>query len=911
MTDARGTLETSAGSLTLHRLQAAADEAGAELARLPHTVKILAEHLLRGAGGANPADAPHLLRWPEGDRREVPFMPGRVLMQDFTGVPAVVDLAAMRSAMARAGGDPARVEPVVPVDLIIDHSVQVDRFGSAGAYQANIEWEYRRNGERYALLRWAQQAFRGFRVVPPGMGICHQVNLEHLAQVVQVRDGVAFPDTLVGTDSHTPMVNGVSVLGWGVGGIEAEAAMLGQPMYLPWPTVVGVRMTGALPAGTTATDLVLTLTEMLRGHGVVGKFVEFFGAGLSSLTVEDRATLSNMCPEYGATASYFPVDHQTLRYLRDTGRGDAVEVVERYTKEQGLWRTDQDPDPVFSELLDLDLSSVEPSLAGPTRPQDRVALPRVWDSFVDTFRERMDHVNSRDIGRFLSEGGESAMGQPEPEVDTEERAGPEVVRGPPPDGLGHGSVVIAAITSCTNTSNPTVMLAAGLLAKKAVEAGLQARPWVKTSLAPGSRVVTDYLDQSGLQPYLDKLGFNLVGYGCTTCIGNSGPLPDDIAREVEDHDLAVVAVLSGNRNFEGRIHPQVRASYLGSPPLCVAYALAGRADLDLTTEPLGTDPDGNPVHLRDLWPSSEEVAEVLAGAISPDQFGEQYGRIWEGDEHWAALDSPTGPMYAWDPGSTYVQEPPFFGDVGTEPPAIGDIEGARVLVKVGDSITTDHISPAGAIKADSPAGTYLQEQGVTPRDFNSYGSRRGNHEVMMRGTFANVRLRNDLAPGTEGPWTEHLPDGERMTIYEAALRYAREDTPLLVLAGKEYGSGSSRDWAAKGPSLLGIRAAIAESFERIHRSNLIGMGVMPLQLKEGDTAASLGLDGRETYEVRGLSGGITPGQQATVVATRDDGSTVEFPVTVRADGATEVEILRHGGVLQMVLRHMLAGATPP
>jgi aconitate hydratase len=916
MEDANDTLRTADGEVAFHRLSAT----GADLPRLPHTVKILLENLLRRVGSRDVAEADvrALAGWPDRQEPEpaIAFMPSRVLMQDFTGVPAVVDLAAVRSAVARSGGDPASVNPHIPVDLVIDHSVQVDMFASPDAYTANVKWEYKRNGERYALLKWAQQAFDGFRVVPPGMGICHQVNLEHLGRVVRVNDGVAMPDTLVGTDSHTTMVNGLGVLGWGVGGIEAEAAMLGQPMFLPWPVVVGVKLTGALPVGTTATDLVLTLTEMLRTYGVVGKFVEFYGDGLSSLTVEDRATLSNMCPEYGATASFFPADHQTVKYLKNTGRGDVVDLVERYTKEQGLFRTDGDPDPVFSETLDLDLSAVVPSMAGPRRPQDRVALPGVWASFQDAFPE---------FGTAYGDGHDAAVAATFPasdptsdqdpgssgEREANQSAGgggsvlPEIRGGS--NGVDHGSVVIAAITSCTNTSNPSVMLAAGLLAKKAVEAGLQSKPWVKTSLAPGSRVVTDYLDRAGLQPYLDKLGFGLVGYGCTTCIGNSGPLPDDVAKQVDERDLAVVAVLSGNRNFEGRIHPQVRASYLASPPLCVAYALAGRVNVDLTTEPIGTDADGGDVFLKDLWPSADEVQAVLADAITPEQFEEEYGRIWAGDEHWAALEAPTGTVYDWDPDSTYVQEPPFFQDLSAELADPADVEDARVLVKVGDSITTDHISPAGSIKKDSPAGQYLVEHGVQPGEFNSYGARRGNHEVMMRGTFANVRLRNELAPDTEGPWTTHFPDGEQATIYDASLRYAEEGVPLVVLAGKEYGSGSSRDWAAKGPALLGVRAAIAESFERIHRSNLVGMGILPLQYAEGESAASLGLDGTETYSIRGLAGGITPKQTATVTATGGDGGAKEFEATVRIDGPAEVEYFRNGGILQMVLRQMLAG----
>ena len=899
---ARTRLETADGALDVYSLQWLTDTGVGEIHRLPHTVKILLENLLRRAGSPDVTDDDirALAAWP-GPARAIAFMPARVIMQDFTGVPAVVDLAAMRSAVARAGMDPSRVDPLVPVDLIIDHSVQVDLFRTPEAYAANIDWEYRRNGERYTLLRWAQQAFDGLRVVPPGAGICHQVNLEHLGQVVSVRDGVAFPDTLVGTDSHTTMINGLGVLGWGVGGIEAEAAMLGQPMFLPTPDVVGVQVLGALPSGTTATDLVLTLTQMLRERGVVGRFVEFFGPGLSTLTIADRATLSNMCPEYGATSAYFPVDDRTLEYLRFTGRGALLDRVERYTKEQGLFRTDGDPAPLFQETLDLDLSSVESSVAGPKRPQDRVPLPRVWDSFVAAFRDQQEPApKPTELGRFVAEGGR-------PNGEFDEPANLDVT----PDGDGvvrHGSVVIAAITSCTNTSNPSVMIGAGLLAKRAVEAGLDSRTWVKTSLAPGSRVVTDYLDRAGLTPYLEKLGFNLVGFGCTTCIGNSGPLPDDVAKTIDDGGLNVVAILSGNRNFEGRIHPQVRASYLASPPLVVAYALAGRIDFDPTTEPLGEGVEG-PVFLRDLWPSPQEIAEVIASSITDDQFLEEYARIWEGDERWKGLPTPEGPTYEWDPASTYVREPPFFTE-GT-PWRAGDaaaegalIQGARILVKVGDSITTDHISPAGSIKPDSPAGTYLQEHGVAPRDFNSYGARRGNHEVMMRGTFANVRLRNQLATGTEGPWTTHRPSDERMVIFDAAMRYRVEGVPLGVLAGKEYGSGSSRDWAAKGPALLGVRFVLAESFERIHRSNLVGMGVLPLQYRPGEGATAHGLTGRESYAVRGLEARITPGQDAVVQVTREDGSTDAFEVTVRIDAPSEATIFANGGILPLVLGEM-------
>jgi aconitate hydratase len=898
---ARSTLALAAGNVDIYRLAWLSEQGIGAVRGLPHTLKILLEDLLRRAGSRDVADADvaALAAWP-APALAIAFMPGRVLMQDFTGVPAVVDLAAMRSAVARAGADPARVNPHVPVDLIIDHSVQVDLFRSRDAYEANIDWEYRRNAERYALLRWAQQAFANVRVVPPGAGICHQVNLEHLGHVVATTDGLAFPDTLVGTDSHTTMVNGLGVLGWGVGGIEAEAAMLGQPIFLPQPLVLGVRVVGSLPAGTTATDLVLTLTQMLRAHGVVGTFVEFFGDGLSSLSVADRATLSNMCPEYGATSAYFPVDHETLRYLTFTGRGDLVDLVERYTKEQGLFRADGDPEPRFSEVVELDLAAMEPSVAGPKRPQDRVPLAEVWGSFVAAFRDRVEpDPRQSDVGRFEEEGGNVDV---EVDTDATTEPGAETPMSVDGDVVKHGSVVIAAITSCTNTSNPSVMLAAGLLAKKAVEAGLETRSWVKTSLAPGSRVVTDYLDSAGLTPYLEKLGFALVGYGCTTCIGNSGPLPERVAAAVDEGDLNVVAVLSGNRNFEGRIHPQVRASYLASPPLCVAYALAGSVEVDLTSEPLGMGTDG-PVFLRDIWPGPAEIASSMAAAITQEQFVREYAHIWDGDERWMSLPTPSGPVYAWDPASTYVQEPPFFREEEARP--IEDIEGARVLVRVGDSITTDHISPAGSIKADSPAGRYLQEHGVHPGEFNSYGARRGNHEVMMRGTFANIRLRNELAPGTEGSWTAHLPSGEVLSIFDAAERYRDEGVPLAVLAGKEYGSGSSRDWAAKGPALLGVRFVIAESYERIHRSNLVGMGVLPLQYLAGTSAASLGLTGLETYAVRELTGGIVPGEEVAVEAMAEDGRVISFPATLRVDGAAELDYLRAGGVLNLVLADML------
>ena len=908
---ARRSLAVAGGSVDLYRLGALEDAADARLDLIPMTVKILLENLLRLSGTefASEDDVSFLALWGQKplEDREFSFSPSRVILQDFTGVPAVVDLAAMRSAMQREGGDPGRVDPLVPVDLVIDHSVQVDAFASDRAFSINVGREYERNHERYSLLRWAQQAFNGFRVVPPGMGIVHQVNLEHLATVVRTLDGVAVPDTLVGTDSHTTMINGLGVLGWGVGGIEAEAAMLGQPLPLVTPKVVGFKFTGTLKTGVTATDLVLTVTEMLRAHGVVGKFVEFFGAGLSSLTVADRATLSNMSPEYGATAGLFPIDDQTLAYLRLTGRPeDTVDLVERYAKEQGMFRTDETPDPSFTETLELDLTTVEPSLAGPRRPQDRVALGGAWDSFKAVYADDLAGGNGGypvEIGRWLAEGGSSEQPHTPEHPDPNEET--DVVT---PDGtihLKHGSVVIAAITSCTNTSNPTVMLGAGILAKKAIQRGLASKPWVKTSMAPGSRVVTHYLDGAGLTEYLNRLGFQVVGYGCTTCIGNSGPLPEPIAQAIDEHDLAVVSVLSGNRNFEGRIHPQVKASYLGSPPLCVAYALAGTIEIDLTSEPLGHDFDGNPVYLHDLWPSQEEIGAAI-GSVRSELFTDEYARVFDGDEHWKGLPSPEGALYQWDPDSTYVREPPFFMDLGTEPEDPMDILGARTLALVGDSVTTDHISPAGSIPPSSPAGMYLIDHDVQPRDFNSYGSRRGNHEVMMRGTFANIRLRNILAGGKEGGWTAHLPDGEVMTIYDAAVAYSEGDTPLIVLAGKEYGSGSSRDWAAKGPRLQGVRAVIAESYERIHRSNLVGMGVLPLQFLPGENVASLGLSGTEIFDIVGVSEGLEPHKELTVVARAGDGGEVSFQVECRIDSEVELDYYHHGGVLQFVLRRMLA-----
>jgi aconitate hydratase len=867
---------------------------------LPMTVKVLLEGLLRlaEAGTTRDENVASLAAWPGPPAKdaELPFLPARVLMQDFTGVPAVVDLAAMRSAMKRAGKDAGKVDPLVPVDLIIDHSVQVDSFGFRDAYTRNIQKEIERNHERYALLRWAQQAFNNFSLVPPGMGICHQVNLEYIAKVVQVRDmgghKVAIPDTLMGTDSHTTMVNGLGVLGWGVGGIEAEAAILGQPAYLPTPVVVGVRFHGALPAGSTATDLVLTLTEMLRKHGVVEKFVEFCGDGLSSLSVPDRATLSNMCPEYGATSALFPVDAQTLRYLDVTGRSrEQIDLVERYTKEQGLFRRDGDPTPKFTELLELDLSKVEPSLAGPKRPQDRAPLPKVWESFTTAFGNG-PKPSTDALGRLADEGG-----------PVNGRAA-VAVAAKPAAKLENGCVVIAAITSCTNTSNPSVMVAAGLLAKKAVELGLEVRPYVKTSLAPGSRVVTDYLETAGLMKPLEKLGFFLVGYGCTTCIGNSGPLATpEIEAAVTAEDLSVVAVLSGNRNFESRIHPLVKASYLGSPPLVVAYALAGTVNIDLTKDPLGHTKDGKPVMLSELWPSQEEVNSVVQKCVQQDMFKREYSHIFEGDEHWKTMSAPTGPIFQWDDKSTYVKEPPYFEDFGPQPKRLTDIDGARVLAVLGDSVTTDHISPAGAIPVDSPAGKYLIERGVQRPDFNSFGARRGNHEVMVRGTLGNIRLRNKLVE-REGYWTRHMPDGTELTIFEASERYRSDGVPLIVVAGKEYGSGSSRDWAAKGPLLLGVRAVIAESFERIHRSNLVGMGILPLEFARGENLQSLGLTGRERYTIKGIDA-IKPGQQVEVEAVGDDGKKT-FRTHTRVDNDTEVGYLHHGGILPQVLRELIA-----
>jgi len=891
----------------------ALEKRGWNISRLPFALRILLENLLRREDGevVRAEDIEALAHWdPKAlPDREIAFMPARVLLQDFTGVPAVVDLAAMRDAMAVMGGDPKRINPLQPVELVIDHSVQVDEYGSAAAFLINAEKELERNRERYAFLRWGQTAFDNFNVVPPDTGIVHQVNLEYLARVVMdgLMDGEtwAYPDTLVGTDSHTTMINGLGVLGWGVGGIEAEAAMLGQPVSMLIPEVVGFRLSGELPEGATATDLVLRVTELLRKKGVVGKFVEFYGPGLANLPLADRATIANMAPEYGATCGIFPIDQVSLDYLRFSGRPDErVALVEAYSKEQGLFHTAASPEAEYSDTLSLDLGTVEPSLAGPRRPQDRVRLGDVKSSFLKEL-ETLAAASRKPrpgAGPGLQVAGGTASGTmvAEPEVRTEAEAA---------TALQHGSVVIAAITSCTNTSNPSVMVAAGLVAKKAVERGLEVKPWVKTSLAPGSKVVTEYLREAGLTPYLDQLKFNLVGYGCTTCIGNSGPLPTAISKTIEERDLVAVSVLSGNRNFEGRINSEVRANYLASPPLVVAYALAGRIDLDLLTEPLGTGKDGQPVYLKDIWPTRKEVEETVLRSLHSDMFRKEYADVFTGDEHWNGLNVPAGDTYAWDPDSTYVRHPPYFENMPAEPAPVEDVHGARVLAVFADSITTDHISPAGSIKAASPAGKYLQEHGVPPKDFNSYGARRGNHEVMVRGTFANVRIRNKMTPEIEGGFTTHLPSGEPMTIYDAAMKYQAVGVPTVVLAGKEYGTGSSRDWAAKGPRLQGVRAVIAESFERIHRSNLVGMGVAPLEFLPGESVQSLGLTGFETFEITGLAAGVTSGfeqgREVSVRATADTGKVTEFKARLRLDTPQEVQYYRHGGILHYVLRQLL------
>ncbi|MBZ5528760.1 MAG: aconitate hydratase AcnA [Acidobacteriia bacterium] len=874
-------LDVGARSFEIHRLESLEKQGLTQLDKLPFSLRILLENVLRIEDGrfVRPDDIKTLAAWKPGTpQKEIAFMPARVLLQDFTGVPAVVDLATMREAVVKMGGDPKRINPLFPAELVIDHSVQVDTFGTSASFATNANLEFERNVERYAFLRWGQKSFRNFQVVPPDTGICHQVNLEYLARVVCITPSgsrfMAYPDSLVGTDSHTTMVNCLGVFGWGVGGIEAEAAMLGQPFSMLIPEVVGFKLHGRLPEGATATDLVLTVTEMLRKMGVVGKFVEFFGSGLSSLTVTDRATIANMAPEYGATMGFFPVDAQTLDYLRFTGRSqDQIAVVEAYCKEQGLFRHDQTPDPAFSATLSLDLSTVEPTIAGPKRPQDRVPLVKAKSSF-----------------QKLIEGAPAKRVPVQTNGDKFE--------------LSSGAIVIAAITSCTNTSNPSLLIGAGLLAKKAVERGLSTKPWVKSSLAPGSKVVTDYLAAAGLTPYLDKLRFNLVGYGCTTCIGNSGPIADSIGAAIKDNGLIAAAVLSGNRNFEGRIHPLVRANYLASPALVVAYALAGSMDIDITTEPLGTDTAGKPVYLRDIWPTPQEIDATVRSSVTTEMFLKEYGEVFEGDARWKSMPTPEGDLYQWDAKSTYIKMPPYFENMPKNAPALADLRGARVLAMLADSVTTDHISPAGSIPADSPAGKYLVANGVKPADFNSYGARRGNHEVMVRGTFANIRLRNQLAPGTEGGWTLQLPAGEKTTIYDASVRYREQGVLLIVLAGKEYGSGSSRDWAAKGTALLGIRAVIAESYERIHRSNLIGMGVLPLEFKPGETRDSLGLTGHEVFEIEGIAS-LTPRKSLTVKARYADGKEKSFSVIARADTPEDVSYYQHGGILQYVLRQML------
>jgi aconitate hydratase len=916
---AKTTLETAAGKVTFYRIGQLAEHGVSDPSRLPFSIRVLLENLLRHCDGhlVTEEDVRALARWAPRDLpdREIPFMPARVILQDFTGVPAVVDLAAMRSAVKRLGGDPRRINPLVPADLVIDHSVQVDFFGTELAFHLNVEKEFERNRERYALLRWAQKAFRNCRVVPPGTGIVHQVNLEYLAKVVQTREVngevEAFPDTLVGTDSHTTMINALGVLGWGVGGIEAEAVMLGQPYDMRIPEVIGVRLTGRLPEGATATDLVLTITQLLRKKGVVDKFVEFFGPGLRALSLPDRATIANMAPEYGATCGFFPVDGETLAYLRGTGRDpDLVDLVERYTKAQGLFYDGQGPDPLYTDVVELDLGTIEPTLAGPRRPHDRVPLREVKRQFWESIASMLPSPNpaqAQAVGRLEGEGGVVA---PAPAATAAPSAPATWVS---LDGqtvaLGHGAVVIAAITSCTNTSNPSVMIGAGLLARNAVQRGLTVKPHVKTSLAPGSPVVVDYLRRAGLLPYLEALRFHLVGFGCTTCIGNSGPLPEPIAKAIREHNLVAVAVLSGNRNFEARIHPLVRANYLASPMLVVAYALAGRIDIDFEREPVGFDPNGQPVFLRDIWPSQEEIQGTIRESLDPEMFRARYARVFEGDERWRSLPVPEGDLYEWDPDSTYIQEPPFFREFSLEPPPLQDIRGARVLAVLGDTVTTDHISPAGSIPVNSPAGQYLISRGVQPADFNTYGARRGNHEVMIRGTFANIRLKNLLVPGTEGGYTVYHPTGERMTIYEAAMRYQEAGIPLIILAGKEYGSGSSRDWAAKGTALLGVKAVLAESFERIHRSNLVGMGVLPLQFRPGENRESLGLTGFEIYDIEGIAQGLRPRQEVIVRARRADGTEIAFPAIARLDTPVEVEYYRHGGILPAVLRRILQEAS--
>ncbi len=891
----KSSLQVAGKKYAYYNLQGIEEQGIGEVSKLPFSIKVLLEAAVRQFDGRaiTKEHVQQLANWTKGRdaNQEVPLMPARIVLQDFTGVPAVVDLAAMRIAMKRVGGDPKRINPLVPVDLVIDHSVMVDAFGTKDALDTNMNLEFERNEERYKFLRWAQTAFDNFRAVPPATGIVHQVNLEYLATVIASRevDGelVAFPDSLVGTDSHTTMINGLGVLGWGVGGIEAEAGMLGQPLYFVTPEVVGFKLTGTLAEGSTATDLALTVTQMLRKKGVVGKFVEFYGPGLSNISLADRATVANMAPEYGATMGFFPVDAETLNYLRQTGRSeDLIELVETYTKAQGLFRTDATPDPVFSETLELDLSTVVPSLAGPKRPQDRVELTAMKESFNNSIRTPIDK------GGFGLSDEKIAQEVPVTYANGEKAT------------LKTGSVVIAAITSCTNTSNPSVMLGAGILAKKAVEKGLTKPAYVKSSLAPGSRVVTQYLTDAGLIDSLDAIGFNVVGYGCTTCIGNSGPLPDETSKAIADNDLTVAAVLSGNRNFEGRIHALVKANYLASPPLVIAYALAGTVNIDLTKDPIGTGKDGQPVYLKDIWPTSKEISEAMSKAMNPALFRAEYEHVFSANKRWNEIATPAGDLYEWSESSTYIQEPPFFKDLAPEAGHIHEIKGAKTLALLGDSVTTDHISPAGNISPTSPAGLYLQANGVERKDFNSYGARRGSHDVMMRGTFANIRIRNQVAPGTEGGVTKYLPTGEVMSIYDASMKYQADNVPLVVIAGKEYGTGSSRDWAAKGTFLLGVKAVIAESFERIHRSNLVGMGVLPLQFVEGTSWKSLNIDGTETFDITGIDDNVQPGQTTKVKATRQDGSTFEFDVIVRLDSTVDVDYYRNGGILQTVLRQL-------
>ncbi len=880
------------------------------LNKFPFSIRVLLENILRNEDGRliTKEDVHKLSRYNAKSvgKEEIPYMPARVVLQDFTGVPAIVDLAAMRDAMNALGGDPDRINPIVRSDLVIDHSVQVDQFGTMDAFKYNVKKEYERNGERYSVLKWAQKSFHNFSAVPPGTGIVHQVNLEYLANVVMSKemDGktVAYPDTLVGTDSHTTMINGLSVMGWGVGGIEAEAVMLGQPYYMLMPEVVGVKLKGKLPEGATATDLVLVITEMLRSHGVVGKFVEYFGEGLGNLALPDRATIANMSPEYGATMGFFPIDDATLTYLQQTARSeDQVALVEKYAKEQNLFYMPGTPDPEYKAVLELDMSSVKPSLAGPKRPQDRIGLNEMKSVFYrdlgKVFGKNTPEEEYKARSRMQSEGG--AASDQDIQLPVNLFLGREEVE------LNHGSVVIAAITSCTNTSNPSVMIAAGLIAKKALDLGLMTRPWVKTSLAPGSRVVTDYLEQSGLLNALEAQRFNLVGYGCTTCIGNSGPLPEEISKAIDRGDLVAAAVLSGNRNFEGRIHPSVRANYLASPPLVVLYALAGRVDIDFEREPLGVGKDGRQVFLRDIWPSNSEVVETVRKSLKPEMFREKYSEVYDGDENWRAMNVKESKIYQWDAESTYIKNPPFFQGMSAEKPDVSDISGARVLALLGDSVTTDHISPAGTIPYHSPAGKYLTEHGIEVKDFNSFGSRRGNHEVMMRGTFGNIRIKNLLLDNVEGGYTHYFPSGEQMFIYDAAMKYVADKTPLIVIAGKEYGTGSSRDWAAKGTALLGVKAVLAESYERIHRSNLIGMGVLPLQFNTGASWQSLGLSGNETYDILGIKDGLKPGQEIEVTARTSEGKEKRFRVTVRLDTPIEIEYYENGGILQTVLRQML------